>query len=197
MIIYKITNTVNGKIYIGQTKCSLEKRIGEYKSSSKNEKVYQRILQAIKKYGFEKFIFEILEECAIDKLNEREIFWINFFDCTNITKGYNVSLGGKNVWLVPEIVKKIMDKRKNYHHSIETIEKISNSLLNHSVLEETRRKQSESRMGVEPWNKGTKGIMKINSGTFRKGMIAPNSGRKRIVDEFGKVKYIKYKEEII
>lgn len=64
--IYKFTNLVNGKIYIGQS-VDIERRLNEHKR--RNE---QRIDKAIKKYGFENFNFEIIELCSPDKLDELE-----------------------------------------------------------------------------------------------------------------------------
>lgn len=71
MIIYKTTNLINGKIYIGQ--------------DSKNKNGYlgsgQNIKRAIKKYGKQNFKKEIIEKCnSIDELNNREKYWINFYN---------------------------------------------------------------------------------------------------------------------
>ena len=85
MIIYKTTNLINSKIYIGQDK----KNNPNYFGSGK-------ILQiAIEKYGVENFNKEILEECeSKESLNEREKYWINFYNSTDREIGYNISLGG-------------------------------------------------------------------------------------------------------
>jgi len=86
MIIYKITNTINGKIYIG-------------KSEKNNEKYYGSgilIKKSIIKYGKENFSKEILEEFDnIERLNEREIYWINLLDSRNPKIGYNIAPGGE------------------------------------------------------------------------------------------------------
>lgn len=85
MIIYKITNQVNFKIYIGQDKHNNPNYLGS-----------GRILHlAFKKYGIENFIKEIIEECeAKEHLDERERYWINFYKSTDRNIGYNISLGG-------------------------------------------------------------------------------------------------------
>ena len=81
MIIYKTTNLVNGKIYIGQDKNNNP----NYYGSGKLLKL------AIKKYGKKNFKKEILEECtSIDELNEREIYWIGFFKSNDRYTGYNI-----------------------------------------------------------------------------------------------------------
>ena len=91
--IYKITNLVNGKIYIGQTVQSLEERF--YKHCAKySDKLHfvMPIKQAIFKYGKENFKMELIEECDIELLNEREQYWIAYYDSYN--NGYNCTLGG-------------------------------------------------------------------------------------------------------
>jgi len=65
--IYKITNP-NGKIYIGQS-INIKKRKGCYKRNQIPKQ--PRICNSIKKYGFENHIFEVIEECSIDQLNEK------------------------------------------------------------------------------------------------------------------------------
>lgn len=86
MIIYKTTNLVNGKIYVGQD----SKNDSKYLGSGIN------ISRAIKKYGFINFKKEILEFCKnIDELNEREIYWISLLNSIDRNIGYNISIGGK------------------------------------------------------------------------------------------------------
>ena len=84
MLIYKITNTINNKIYIGQTTQTLSGRIHNYKSEVKFYKGNPRpIILAMRKYGFENFCFEIVEDNIQTKeeLDEREIYYIKFFNC--------------------------------------------------------------------------------------------------------------------
>lgn len=85
MIIYKTTNLVNGKIYIGQDKYNNPRYLGSGK-----------ILHlAFQKYGIENFNKEILEECeSVEDLNEREKYWIGFYNSTDRKIGYNIALGG-------------------------------------------------------------------------------------------------------
>lgn len=86
MIIYKTTNLVNGKIYIGQQSYMKNK----YYLGSGNI-----IKRAINKYGKNNFKKEIIEDCKNqDELNEREIYWINALDSTNKEIGYNITFGG-------------------------------------------------------------------------------------------------------
>lgn len=95
--IYKITNNINNKIYIGKTElsdpeCRWKEHLRDYKRI-KNEK--RPLYEAMNKYGVENFYFEIIEET--DNTEEREKYWINelrtyigFKDCN----GYNATLGG-------------------------------------------------------------------------------------------------------
>ena len=84
------TNSNNGKQYIGATN-NLKRRFWEHKSKSK--KLNFGIYQAIRKYGFESFQFEIVEIVEdIFKLNDREIYWISFYK-----PRYNMTLGGAGV----------------------------------------------------------------------------------------------------
>lgn len=69
--IYKIENLLSHKIYIGQS-VNIEKRWKQHCQSSSDS----LIAKAIQKYGKDNFVFSILEECPLDKLNEREDFYI-------------------------------------------------------------------------------------------------------------------------
>lgn len=101
--IYKITNTINGKMYIGQA-IDIEKRWKEHEYSSKNGN--QIIYRAIRKYGLDRFSFDIVEECAKEDLDRLEILYIkklnSFFKWDN--GGYNMTLGGggKSGWIVSD-----------------------------------------------------------------------------------------------
>lgn len=88
--IYKITNQINGMSYIGQTTQSIQSRFIEHKSDSK--RLNTRIHVAMRRYGIDNFTIELLERCPINKLNEREIFYIDKYD--TYLNGYNSTLGG-------------------------------------------------------------------------------------------------------
>ncbi len=91
--IYKITNTINNKLYIGKTINTIEKRFAEHIKQSKITQAKKRPLyNAINKYGIENFTIEIVEECDIKEVNEREKYWINYFNTYKY--GYNATLGG-------------------------------------------------------------------------------------------------------
>lgn len=96
-VIYKLTNIVNGKVYVGQTSISFKKRLLKHiydaRTESKRRKHY--LQRALAKYGFDNFIVEILETCEKKKLDEREIYWIAHFNSTDPELGYNCTYGGQ------------------------------------------------------------------------------------------------------
>lgn len=95
--IYKITNLINGKIYVGQTTKSLKERFQRHCWGTTEKDSYHlnmAIKKAIKKYGKNNFTIELIEEVETDKLDEREVYWISYYDSYN--KGYNCTIGGQN-----------------------------------------------------------------------------------------------------
>ena len=90
--IYIIRNTINNKVYIGQTRTSIEQRWSEHLRHARYGK--QIINRAMRKHGTSNFYIETLEICDVSLLNEREIYYIDLYDATNKNKGYNVSIGG-------------------------------------------------------------------------------------------------------
>lgn len=87
--IYKITNKINGKYYIGQSK-NIEKRMIYHKwDSKKKDKKEWPLYRDINKYGIDNFTVEVLEECSEEELNDKEFYYINKYDATNPNKGYN------------------------------------------------------------------------------------------------------------
>lgn len=91
--IYIIRNTINNKVYVGQTTVSLKLRFQNHLSQARHNSDY--ILgKAIRKYGETNFYIELLEECLVEELNDREKYWIAYFNSTNYKCGYNKSIGG-------------------------------------------------------------------------------------------------------
>lgn len=88
--IYKIENLINHKIYIGQS-IYIEKRWFDHIHSKDEFAIHK----AFKKYGIENFSFQIVEQCDIDKLDEKENYWINFYQSL-VPNGYNMIQGGTN-----------------------------------------------------------------------------------------------------
>ena len=95
MFIYKITNVINNKVYIGQVyNKSIEARFYRHvkEASPKNPIIVDR---AIYKYGKENFIVEQIDTAnSIEELNEKEKYWIRFYNSTDRNFGYNLTTGG-------------------------------------------------------------------------------------------------------
>lgn len=89
--IYKITNKLNGKIYIGQSN-DINRRWSYYKNPPNPLGYRSLIINAIQKYGIGNFNFEVIEECSVMELNSKEIYWIEYYDSYN--NGYNLTPGG-------------------------------------------------------------------------------------------------------
>ncbi len=84
--IYCFTNKVNNKKYIG---CS-KNIYARYRHHLCGRSEAPKLINAVKKYGWENFDISILEECETEKLNERETYWIKFYKTTNDEFGYNI-----------------------------------------------------------------------------------------------------------
>ena len=91
--IYKITNIINGKLYIGQTQKTIQERFQAHlKKAQQHTNRY--LYDAMNKYGYDNFIPSLIEECDNSLLNEREIYWIHYYNTTDKTIGYNMTIGG-------------------------------------------------------------------------------------------------------
>lgn len=79
--IYCITNLINGKKYVGQS-IDITRRWSEEKARSKDVELQKRspIYAALNKYGISNFDFTILEECDEEQLDEREWYWVNYYN---------------------------------------------------------------------------------------------------------------------
>ena len=93
--IYKITNTINGKSYIGQTIQNVKERFYQHCATKCSKAVSNMAIhRAIKKYGKSNFIVEVIEEVESVYLNDRERYWIKYYNSYN--NGYNSTKGGQD-----------------------------------------------------------------------------------------------------
>lgn len=91
--IYKITNNINDKVYIGNTSKSIKKRWAEHLRALRKEKCKNRPLYyAMNQYGAENFEIELIEECSKDISPDRERYWISYYN--SYENGYNATYGG-------------------------------------------------------------------------------------------------------
>jgi len=99
MRVYKVTNVINNKLYVGRTSKTISKRFSEHlgiaKSYNKRSILLSSLHNAILKYGSNKFIIECIEECkSLEHSKEREIYWIAFYRSNKFKYGYNMTKGG-------------------------------------------------------------------------------------------------------
>lgn len=159
--IYKITSP-NNKVYIGQS-INLKQRFNTYKRLNKQVSSSPKLYRSLLKYGVENHIFEVIEYCSIDLLNERERHYQEY---------YNVVYDGLNCILTNtkekrKVIQPISDKQKkqisDFHKgkklSIETINKIKKARAKQIITEEHKRKISENSASARI-------VLDINTGVF-------------------------------
>ena len=96
MIIYKVTNIIEGKNYIGQTINSMNERKKDHINKALNQNSQTEFHKSLRKYGTHCFVWiEIDSAQSIDELNKKEQFWIKFYN-TIAPNGYNLMMGGFN-----------------------------------------------------------------------------------------------------
>jgi group I intron endonuclease len=174
--IYKITNP-NGKIYIGQS-VDIERRWYHYnKKDIRNQPLLNR---SITKYGVENHKFEIVEECNIEQLNEREIYWTYYYNAIH-PYGLVLRIGGRSGHLSEEMKRKIGNGNKGKIVSDDTKQKISLSKmgnqyrLNTLHTKETKQKMSKSHIGKKDSEK-----TKQNKSQSAKGRVKTAEWRQNI-----------------
>lgn len=111
--IYLITNTANGKVYVGKTK-DFYKRYYQYVSDVRTKssgRINDYLMNAFVKHGFEMFIFSVIEEIGIEECAARELYWIEFYDATNKEFGYNLRMDSSSGMIVhPDTSLKISNR---------------------------------------------------------------------------------------
>ena len=154
--IYKIINP-KGKVYIGQS-INIERRFKEYKRLAKRT-AGRKILNSLKGFGVENHLFEIIEECLIEQLHEKEYYWKKYY--TSVENGLNCdyfdSSGGPRS---EETKRRISEGAKGKKRSEETKQKLRKpkteehkqniSKAKQNISEETKRKISEGKKGKTP-----------------------------------------------
>ena len=148
-IIYLITNDINDLKYVGLTTRSLEIRWKEHKRHKS-----QKIDEAINQYGSEHFQIQELERCNDDKLDEREIYWIKYYDSFN--HGYNITPGGRDDKLIlnydkQQEVKALWDEglgqKQIQQRTKLNVETVHNYLLKAGITAENIRQRANYYVG--------------------------------------------------
>lgn len=129
MIIYKITNTVTGKVYIGQTIMSLARRWRQHRSAKRKSPFYSSII----KHGIDKFTIEQLCSCLdYEALDSAEVYFIKLYNCIS-PFGYNVAPGGS--------IGNSTRGLPSWNRGLE-------------ATKEAKKNQSLAHLGQKAWNKG-------------------------------------------
>jgi group I intron endonuclease len=153
MIVYKATNRINGKIYVGKTAHTLQERIAGHLRASRLSYFHK----AIKKYGITSFDFSVIDTAEDESvLNQKEKYWIAYLNC-KVPNGYNLTDGGEGVLGMKhsEEARARMSltrkgrpsPTKGKSPSLETRRKISQSLTGRKQSEETARKHAQIWLG--------------------------------------------------
>jgi group I intron endonuclease len=149
-LIYRVTNTINQKVYVGQTKQSLIKRWRAHVNASRKPRY--TIQFAIAKYGADNFTIEQL--CVAqsrEELNDLEKQHIASFGSV-VPNGYNLTYGGESPTFSEETIVRMSEshKGKKFGNYSEAWRKaISDALTGKSPSEETRRKQAAAKLGTK------------------------------------------------
>lgn len=155
--IYKITNKINGKSYIGQT-TDYQRRFREHRNKGYGEEPNKPLYNAFDKYGIDNFDFEVIEDLT-ENYNEREKYWIQYYN-TLLPNGYNIEPGGEEPPL------NIGENSPYAEHTKQQIEEIKDLLKNTDISFEELAKK---------YNYSVSSILKINNGKiwFNQNNIYP------------------------
>lgn len=125
--IYLIRNLINGKVYIGKS-VNIYKRIVAHicgLTAKRKKEENPHFISAWYKYGKEAFEYVVLEECSIDELSEKELYWMHFYDSINSNKGYNKRLDSSGGMIPHKETKlKLSIATKKRFESLESREKV-------------------------------------------------------------------------
>jgi hypothetical protein len=186
MIIYKLTNKITGKQYIGQTVKSMAQRWRIHCSPTSG---CTYLSHAINKYGQENFLIEIVEHCnSLDELNKKEQDYIKLFN-TLSPNGYNLTTGGENCLASQET----KDKQSAAHtgslnaffgkkHTKESRDKLSKALKGREISLEARRKMSITNTGKKRTKEARANMSKAQKGLKK----PPGTGEKIRQSKLGK-----------
>lgn len=154
--IYLILNRLNGHKYVGQTRVPLNKRWAQHLQEAKTYST-RPLYAAINKYGSDKFTIKVLEECNVDVLNEREVYWIEKLNTFKGADGYNATCGGDFFNHTNETKQKISEGMKKVERSDEWVNNIATSLQEKAKKEPWGFLNAENRCNGEHTKRSVKG----------------------------------------
>jgi group I intron endonuclease len=185
MIIYKSTNKITEKIYIGQTTHTLDKRIKNHIKESKIES-NRPFMTSIKNYGIGNFVFEIIDSADnLNELNDKEIYWIDFYNSVS-PNGYNVTGGGQGKKMIStnELSKRISKGLQNS----EKWQKTKNSEeYKKKFLGRNKGKKFTPEHKEKIWEKNKERILKFNKSTSKEWIVVDKENN--IIRMTGKEEY--------
>lgn len=176
--IYKVTNQINNKSYIGKSKdIHTRWRAHHTEPFNSNSDMYESLIyRAIRKYGIDNFTFEILEYCTEEKLNEREKFWIEYYHTwikDELCQGYNMTPGGETTHFEKiydrKLILQLWNEGKSHQEILEQVRCTKGSLtyildeLGVSTNERRRRGASYKSKKVIQYNLNGNFIKEYNS----------------------------------
>jgi len=171
--IYIIKNTINNKVYIGQTRNSVNQRWSEHLRHAKYGN--QVINRAMRKHGVDKFYVETLEICNVKVLDEREIYYIDLYDSTDKSKGYNVSIGGNTPRFKREVLS-ISELINLYVKEKFTLEEIAKKFNVSRYIISTELKNAG--ISIRNRHQSAEKVSKINVTLIKEALIKTGSLRK-------------------
>lgn len=203
--IYKITKKENGKCYIGQSN-DCERRFKEHQTKGVSSRIPVDI--AIQKYGKDAFTYEIIETCSIEELNQKEQYWIKYYN--SIEEGYNCSEGGNQQSigtnngrskLTEEDVIEIRNAYKNHLKQKDVYEKYKN-IISFGYFQNLWQGRSWTHIMPEVFTEENKKYYIYQNSDGENGASAKFSDeeviqiRKRYVNESAKEIYEDYKDRV-
>jgi len=150
-IVYLLVNAKNGKEYVGQTICTLEKRWARHRWDCTLKRVRMAITAAISKYGEEAFERSVLCECqSQSELDKMEVYYIKERS-TLSPNGYNLSMGGNGKGKMSEESKrKVSEANKGRVFTKVHREKLSKSHMGQTISEKERQRRRDFMKGKQP-----------------------------------------------
>lgn len=167
-IIYKVTNKINGKIYIGQTIQTLHKRKISHFSSANRDKIVNHFHRALNKYGKNNFNWKTLEYCnSKEELDDMEFHYIKQYH--SYKNGYNMTIGGEGT--LGRVCKE------------STKRKISEAKVGVKASKKTKKKLSDMRRGVK---KSKEHVAKVAAAKSKYWEITYPNGNVKIIKNLSK-----------